>query len=248
MRTGGEDPILKLSIDSAPADCASANALVRSLPSTSRAILVAACDRRSVACGDLPGSSEMPLIFFPETAILRMVNAQGAEVGLVGYEGMTGWSILLGSFPQGLTCITECSGEVLALPASELTRLCHTHPPIRAMVLRFIEAAVAQMIDMIGAFVHHDVSARLARRLLMLHDRGIGDSFDVTHAHLAGALGVRRASVTDRLHVLEGERTIRCTRNRITVLDRPALLGVAGTSYGSAEQAYRQMIGAFGKS
>lgn len=228
--------------------CASPNALIRALPSESRAILMRSCSRRMLACGDALDSLDAPLIFFPETAILSLINAQGVEMGLVGYEGMSGWSILLGSMPHGLTCTVECSGAVLAVHASELTRLCRTLPPVRSMVLRFIEVTVAQMMDTIGAAANHCVSARLARRLLMLHDRGVGDSYEVTHARLAEALAVRRASVTDGLHLLEGERTLRCTRNRITVLDRSALLTAAGAAYGGAEKAYRQMIGAFGKS
>ncbi|MBB5709106.1 CRP-like cAMP-binding protein [Sphingomonas xinjiangensis] len=226
---------------------ASANALIRALPFDSRDTLLAACERQTFVCGHRLGTEGTPLIFFPETAIISVINQHGAEVGLVGFEGMTGWSILLGSLPLGLSSVIECSGSVLALPASELIRLCRHLPAIRAVVLRFIEVVVAQMVDAIGAAAHHGVSARLARRLLMLHDRGVGDSYEITHARLAEALAVRRASVTDCLHVLEGQRTLRCTRNRITVLDRPALVAEAGLTYGGAERAYRQIIGAFGK-
>ena len=245
MIAGGGEEVPKWIVGPPPDPCLSPNALVRALPPDHRAALVAASKRSLVSCGELSG---VPTAFFPETAILSLIDARGVELALVGREGMTGWSILLGSMTHGVRCIAECSGTVLALPLFELTRLCRASAPIRAMVLQFVEVVAAQMVHAISAATHRSLTARLSRRLLMLHDRGLGDSFDVTHARLAEALAVRRASVTDRLHLLEGERILRCTRNRVTVLDRPALLAAADEAYGGAELAYREIIGAFGKS
>ena len=64
---------------------------------------------------------------------------------------------------------------------------------------------------------------------------------------LADALKVRRASVTDCLHVLEGERIVRCTRGETIVRDRAALEELAGDAYGAAERTYATLIGPFGK-
>jgi hypothetical protein len=61
-------------------------------------------------------------------------------------------------------------------------------------------------------------------------------------------LGVRRASATDVLHVLEGLRAIRSDRGRVVVRDRRLLEELAGETYGDAEADYRRMIGPFGKS
>lgn len=245
MTAGGEEDVRAWTIGPPPDACRSPNALVQALPLPDRVALIAACQRSVVECGASP---EVPMAVFPETAILSLVDGRGVELALVGSEGMTGWSILLGSMTHGIRCVAECSGTVLALPAAELTRLCRASAPIRAMVLQFVEVVAAQMAHAISAATCHSLTARLSRRLLMLHDRSLGDSYDVTHARLAEALAVRRASVTDRLHLLEGERVLRCTRSRVTVLDRPALLAAADGAYGGAELAYRQIIGAFGKS
>jgi hypothetical protein len=58
---------------------------------------------------------------------------------------------------------------------------------------------------------------------------------------------VRRASVTDTLHQLEGERVIRSRRGCITVSDRAGLRRIAGQSYGFAEAEYSRLIAPFGR-
>jgi hypothetical protein len=64
---------------------------------------------------------------------------------------------------------------------------------------------------------------------------------------LAGLLDVRRASITGALHVLEGERSLTCRRNRIVIRDRALLEARAGSAYGVTEHVYRKTIGPFGK-
>jgi hypothetical protein len=58
-------------------------------------------------------------------------------------------------------------------------------------------------------------------------------------------LGVRRATVTDTLHVLEGEGLIWSRRGVIEVRDRAQLLAFAGESYGAAETEYARFIAPF---
>jgi DNA-binding transcriptional regulator YhcF (GntR family) len=79
----------------------------------------------------------------------------------------------------------------------------------------------------------------------MAHDRVEGDDLVVTHSEIAVMLGIRRASVTDALHVLEGDRLIRANRGHITILDRDALRSRAGTTYGFAEEEYSRLIAPF---
>jgi DNA-binding FadR family transcriptional regulator len=64
----------------------------------------------------------------------------------------------------------------------------------------------------------------------------------LTHDFLALMLGVRRPSVTDALHVLEGERLIHANRGLITIRDRARLEDMAGGAYGVPEAEYRRLI------
>jgi hypothetical protein len=81
----------------------------------------------------------------------------------------------------------------------------------------------------------------------MCHDRIDGDEIQLMHEHIGRMLGVRRATVTDTLHVLEGHGALRSKRGRITVRNRTLLEELAGASYGSAETHYRNLIAPFGK-
>ena len=89
----------------------------------------------------------------------------------------------------------------------------------------------------------HAVDQRLARWLLMYHDRVEGSEVDLTHEFLAIMLAVRRPSVTTALHVLEGEGLIRSERGCVIVRIRKALEDYAGAVYGAPEREYRRLTG-----
>jgi hypothetical protein len=65
----------------------------------------------------------------------------------------------------------------------------------------------------------------------------------MTHEFLALMLGVRRAGVTDELHVLENMRAVKSTRGMVRVVDRAKLEEIAGGCYGLPEREYERLIG-----
>lgn len=181
-------------------------------------------------------------ICFPTTAILSVTNRDGLEVGLIGSEGMTGWTAALSGFDQPLPVVVEQSGTVATLDGAQLRDICAGFAALRGAVLQFAVAMTAQMAATIIATATHHSGRRLARRLLMIHDRCPVDSFAATHAQLGRSMAMRRATVTNCLHLLESDRIVRCTRNQIEVLDRRKLERAAGPAYGSAERSYRAVF------
>jgi CRP-like cAMP-binding protein len=69
----------------------------------------------------------------------------------------------------------------------------------------------------------HKIDERLARWLLMTHDRTDGDHLLLTHEYLSIMLAVRRSGVTIAASALQKAGTIRYTNDDITVLNRDAL-------------------------
>jgi CRP-like cAMP-binding protein len=67
------------------------------------------------------------------------------------------------------------------------------------------------------------IEDRLARWLLMAHDRVDSDEIPLTHEFLAIMLGVRRSGVTVALQELERKGLIAHRRSVITMVDREAL-------------------------
>jgi CRP-like cAMP-binding protein len=86
------------------------------------------------------------------------------------------------------------------------------------------------------------VNERLARWILMCHDRISGDELSLTHEYISVMLAVRRPSVTTALHVLEGNGFIRSTRGIVTIRNRTALEEFARDAYGRPEEEYRRLM------
>ena len=83
-------------------------------------------------------------------------------------------------------------------------------------MLRFAHLFGLQMAQTIVSSLTHSIAQRMARWILLYHDRVQGDEICMTHEEFRLMLGVRRSSVTDALHRLEEERAVRATRGRGT--------------------------------
>lgn len=189
-------------------------------------------------------------LYFPEGGVVSFheVLNDGARtgVGIIGFEGLVGWSVLLGCERSPHEAqVAIGAGTALCISAEALLAHCRDLPQLNKLLLLYVQSFVTQMGRTISSNLTDRLELRLARWLLMNHDRLEGDEIVLTHEQLGVMLGVRRATVTDTLHVLEGERLIRSLRGRIVIRDRDGLVQFAGESYGAAEQAYSQMIAPF---
>ena len=191
-------------------------------------------------------------VYFPEGGVVSIVAEQEGgdkvEVGLIGLEGVSGTAVLLDAEQSPQTSMIQIDGApALIMEASRLVRICEERPSLRKLFLRFAQSLNVQAATTAAANAHLALPERLARWLLMCHDRVGGDQLELTHEFMSMMLAVRRSSVTVTLHALEGTRAIRGTRGAVTVLDRERLEEIAGHSYGEAEAEYRRLVGPFGK-
>jgi CRP-like cAMP-binding protein len=116
-------------------------------------------------------------------------------------------------------------------------------PAVGRLMLVFKEALAIQYAY--SAFAHGTltIEARLARWILMLHDRVDESSIQIVHNDIADELAVRRSGVTTAMHVLEGMGAIKSVRGKILVRDRARLYGLTGCSYGVPEKEYIRLLG-----
>jgi CRP-like cAMP-binding protein len=168
------------------------------------------------------------------------------ETGLFGRDGMSGTVALLGAPRDRAETIVQVAGEGYRLAMAVLTDACEHAPAMRSLLLRYVHVLAVQTSYTALSNVNQSVEERLARWLLMCHDRTTGDEIPLTHEFLAIMLAVRRPSVTTALHVLEGNGFIRSRRGTITVRDRDGLTEFADGTYGVPEEEYRALVGAFG--
>lgn len=164
------------------------------------------------------------------------------EVGLVGYEGIIGTSLVLGTDRTPHTAMVQAEGPMLRIAASELRAALDDSPALRGILGRYVQSLIVQVGQTVYATADYNIEARLARWILMIQDRLCRDELPITHDFMAMMLGVRRPGVTTAMHILEGARMIRAKRGRITVLDREQLMEFAGDTYGPAETEYERSL------
>jgi CRP-like cAMP-binding protein len=73
---------------------------------------------------------------------------------------------------------------------------------------------------------------RLARWLLMSHDRTVSEKLKLTQEFIATMLGTRRAGVTEAAVILQAEGFIKYKRGHITIEDRKGLEDFTCECYG----------------
>lgn len=230
------------------------NLLLRSMGERDFATLAPRLDRMVLGEGDVIANSggKIDTICFPESGVASYseIHDDGAKtgIGMVGYEGLVEWHALLGSAASPHE-VTIAVGPAIAyrIAAGDLIDASRASVPLHDLLMRFVQSFVVQLGRTAVSNLCDPIDRRLCRWLLMNHDRLDGDAIELTHRQIGVMLGVRRASVTDALHVLEGDRLIRAERGRIVVLDRARLRKCAGESYGAAEAAYARLLAPFGK-
>ena len=155
-------------------------------------------------------------VYFIESGIASVVAGDGnpIEVGLIGREGMSGVNIVLGDDRSVNRTFIQAEGTALRLKARDLRLAMEKSPTLRLALLRYAQVFSVQVTQTAVANGRAKLESRLARWLLMAHDRFDHGPFPFTHQFLALMLGVRRPGVTVALHFLEGYGLIKATRGK----------------------------------
>lgn len=187
---------------------------------------------------DVSGSA---VIYFPTTLVASVgLGGDGSGVGLVGREGLIGWTAMLDRSEAGEEARALFDGgTALTLPVKRMRIACFASPTLSMDLLRFVQSYAVQLSCSVRSSNSATLKQRLSAWLLMLHDRLEGDAIAITHEALAQQLRVRRASITDLLHILEGELALRCERRTIHMRDRSQLEASAGRAYGGGANRSR---------
>jgi CRP-like cAMP-binding protein len=186
---------------------------------------------------------EVPIntVYFPEhgwsSMLAYMEDGDAAEVGLVGFEGIVGLPVVLGGECDDVEAMVQGPGKAFSMSAAALRQAMADDPVLRDLLLRYALVHHGQVARTAACNGRHQTEQRLARWLLMAHDRADGDEFPMTHEFLAMMLGLRRAGVTVAAGILQKAHFIRYERGRIEVTDRPGLESVACECYGISRRA-----------
>jgi CRP-like cAMP-binding protein len=185
-------------------------------------------------------------VFFPESGVISVVATAGnqrIEAGIIGREGVSGAALIQGADRSPNESYVQIEGVGHRIKAKAFRRALEQSHSLARLVLRYVHVFLLQVTHTALANGRATIEERLARWLLMAHDRQEDGDVKLTHELLALMLGVRRPGVTDALHALEGKRCIRASRGAILIEDRRALLAIAGSAYGAPEAEYARVFG-----
>lgn len=193
----------------------------------------------------IPGRQAATAAYFVEQGMVALIadsNEGRIEVGLVGREGLLGIPLILGADRTPHSAVVQVPGTALRVAAGDFRAALEASTSLRRVLGRYVQSRIVQVGQTVYANAVLNLEARLARWILMTHDRLDGDELPFTHESLSLMLAVRRPGVTTAIHGLEGMGMIRARRGRIVVLDRERLADLAGDSYGVAEAEYERLI------
>jgi CRP-like cAMP-binding protein len=172
---------------------------------------------------------------FPATAItstyVEMPEGGSMEVGLMGSEGVVGLDLLYEARESARKVVVQVAGVGSRMRAEDFTREIVGRTELYKILLRYSYLFMGMIAQSGACNATHVIEQRLARWLLLVHDRVHHDRFDLTHEYLALMLGVRRAGVSGAANNLRLCGAIDYTRGKVRILDREALEGCACGCY-----------------
>ena len=175
-------------------------------------------------------------VYFPNSGIVSLiagVNERASlEVGLVGNEGVVGLSVFMGVNSSMTRAVVQGAGTAMKMKATAFRKASNHGGVLQRLLQRYTHSVLTQVTQSAVCNQFHSVEARLARWLLMTHDRMGDDEFQLKQEFLSNMLGIRREGVSKAAAALQKLNLIRYSRGRLRVLDRP---GLEATSCGCYE-------------
>jgi len=224
------------------------NALLAALPTRERNAAHRASQLFALEFGAtiLQANTRSEHAFFPIRGVVSLVRRLNegptVEVGVVGNEGMVGVDIFMGAPTQLNDAIVQGAGSAWRMSAEHLLVRFQHNREWQRQLLRFTDAFITQVSQTAACNRAHDMEARLARWLLMMHDRVAEPQIRMTQQFLARMLGARTASVNEAVQKLEAAGVIGHRRQEIAVVDRKGLERMACECYAIVRRVYEQSL------
>jgi CRP-like cAMP-binding protein len=217
------------------------NSLLAALPLAEYRHLLVGLESVTLKQGEVLHERTAPIrhVYFPVGCVVCLMTTgedhKAMEVGLVGYEGMVGIALVLGTGASSVRAVVAARGAALRMEAAAFRNALLQCPSLQQELYRYTYAMLARARQTIACNRFHVSDARLARWLLMNSDRAQSDEFCLTQRFLADMLGLRRVTVTEIAGRLWHRKLISYGRGWMRILDRPGLEAAACRCYTGIE-------------
>lgn len=158
-------------------------------------------------------------------------DGESVEVGLIGKEGFVGLPVIFGFKTSALRIITQGDGTAYRIDVGILQSLMPQCPALARQLQRYSMILGIQSTQLAACNRLHDVDERLARWLLMSHERIGSTTLPLTQEFLAQMLGTRRSTVSVAASILQKAGMISYTRGNVTILNKSKLEAAACDCY-----------------
>lgn len=224
------------------------NRILAALPAEDYARLLPYLELTSMPLGQIiyePGSP-ITHAYFPATSIVAPLysveNGASVRLSIIGNEGLTGISSLLGGASTPAGVVVQSPGNGYRMKMNALKKEFDLQGKLQHLVLRFTQALMTQTAQNAVCNRHHNIEQQLCRFMLMSLDRLPGDELQMTHEQIAVMLGVRRESVTQAALKLQTIGAIQYSRGHITVMDRQELEDSVCECYPVVNDEYDRLL------
>jgi CRP-like cAMP-binding protein len=185
-------------------------------------------------------------VCFPLDGVLLLVKSLGSgesvAVALVGRESFIGHAVVLGARRRYTEAIAATRSTCATMRADVFRALALGQKELHRLVLRSTVAMFEQVAQIAACNRVHPIDQRLARTLLLMHDRTGVDELAMTHEFLGEQLGVRRATITTTMTRFHRQALVRTTRGRVIIVHRGGLETLACECYPVLKEQYDTMF------
>lgn len=185
-------------------------------------------------------------VYFPNDVVVSLLfdvdERRTVEVAMEGNEGAVGLAIYLGGVNSCNLSVVRHAGTAMRMDVNALTRCANQRGDLQELLRRYVHALVTQIAQSGVCNRFHNIDARLARWLLMTHDRMASNELHATQESIAHMLGVRRSSVTAAASGFHKQHIIDYRRGRIEILDQGRLRAACCDCYTMMKRQYDSFL------
>lgn len=185
-------------------------------------------------------------VYFPVECVVSMLytmrNGASVEIAKIGHEGLIGLSLFMSGQRPPSRAVVQSAGAAYRILGSRLKLEFDRHADLMALMLRYTQALITQMIQTAACNRHHSVEQQLCRWLLLTLDRLPAQELVMTQELVASMLGVRREGITQAAGNLQQAGLIRYRRGHIAVLERSGLEARACECYAVVKKELDRLL------
>ena len=175
------------------------------------------------------------------SAVVILENGETVEVGVIGFEGVVGIPILLGTDGAPGRTFMQIGGSGFRIKAQHLRDEFERPGQLRLSLQKYMQAFLVQASQTAACNRLHNIEERLARWLLTCRDRTSSDQLRLTHNFLGQMLGAPRTTVTLAAGLLHRAGMIDYSRGTVTIQNRAELENTACECYRTVRDEFRRL-------